>query len=214
MEQPQQQQQQQPHPLPLHQLRAGSNNYNLTTGGGPSTAPPLINFDANMMSYNGVLHHGQSSDPRHSNYFPQQPPQPYLPPPPAPPAVGSWSTGLCGAHGEYWNCLVTHFCPWYTFGQIAEIVDQGTTSCCAASLLYLGVQCWFGCCFTPMVSYVYRARIRRKFNIPPGRCCGDFCLHFWCECFALRQVINANNIIDYGFFLLIRAISSQIVCMR
>jgi Cys-rich protein (TIGR01571 family) len=161
----QQQQQQQPHPLPL-QLR-GSINY--LTGGPPAAAPP-INFDTNM-SY-GVHHHGQSTNTpqqpvglgNHYNYFPQQ----------------------------YPNCLITHFCPWYTFGQIAEIVDEGTTSCCAASLLYLGVQCWLGCCFTPMVSYVYRSKIRRKFNIPPGRCCGDFCLHFWCECFALRQVMPDN----------------------
>lgn len=183
--------------LPLPLQLPGSKNYLLT--GGPPAAPPT-NFNANT-SY-GVHHHlGQSSTPHHVvsenhyNYFPQQPRQ--LPPPP--PAVGQWSTGLCGAHGEYWNCLVTHFCPWITFGQIAEIVDQGTTSCCAASLLYLGVQCCLGCCFTPMVSYVYRARIRHKFNIPPGRCCGDFCLHFWCECFALRQV---NVTIHYSFFLL------------
>ena len=120
----------------------------------------------------------------HYNNFPQQPRQ--LPPPP----VGRWSTGLCGAYGEYWNCLVTHFCPWYTFGQIAEIVDEGTTSCCNAALLYLAVQFCLGCCFTPMVTTVYRARIRHKFNIPPGRCCGDLCLHFWCQCFALRQVMS------------------------
>lgn len=174
--------QQQPLPLPLQY--PGYNNY--LTGGPP--APP-IHFDANT-SFGVHPHHGQSSTPHqvvlgnHYNNFPQQLRQ--LPPPPD----GRWSTGLFGAHGEYWNCLVTHLFPCITFGQIAEIVDEGTTPCCHASLSCLAVHICLGYCFTPMVTYVYRAKIRHKFNIPPGRCCGDFCIHFWCQCFALRQVMS------------------------
>ncbi|KAK9903823.1 hypothetical protein M0R45_000930 [Rubus argutus] len=46
-----------------------------------------------------------------------------------PPPQGQWSTGLL-------DCLFTCFCPCITFGQIAEIVDRGTTSCVVAGMIY------------------------------------------------------------------------------
>lgn len=36
-----------------------------------------------------------------------------------------WSTGLCHCCDDPANCLVTAFCPCITFGQIAELVNQG-----------------------------------------------------------------------------------------
>ncbi|XP_038985307.1 uncharacterized protein LOC120103770 isoform X4 [Phoenix dactylifera] len=38
-----------------------------------------------------------------------------------------WSTGLCDCTTDCWSCCMTCFCPCITFGQIAEIVDQGAT---------------------------------------------------------------------------------------
>ncbi|KAI8538846.1 hypothetical protein RHMOL_Rhmol09G0135100 [Rhododendron molle] len=71
--------------------------------------------------------------------------QPYQPPPPpseAPPydghpvpgipvparsSPGPWSTDLFGCFEDVPNCCITFCCPCITFGQIAEIVDKGTT---------------------------------------------------------------------------------------
>ena len=36
-----------------------------------------------------------------------------------------WSTGLCHCCDDPANCIVTTFCPCITFGQIAELVNQG-----------------------------------------------------------------------------------------
>ncbi|KAH7858925.1 hypothetical protein Vadar_029435 [Vaccinium darrowii] len=82
------------------------------------------------------------SQPQH--YHP--PPQQYHPPPSAPPygsqpATGipvytgpsstsmAWSTGLFGCFEDIPNCIITGCCPCVTFGQIAEIIDKGSTCC-------------------------------------------------------------------------------------
>ncbi|KAK2994777.1 hypothetical protein RJ640_001683 [Escallonia rubra] len=71
-------------------------------------------------------------------------PPPTAPPPPAPygsqPVMGTpigfsapaqvpsqWSTGLCDCASDCSNCCITCWCPCITFGQIAEIVDKGST---------------------------------------------------------------------------------------
>ncbi|KAK3002393.1 hypothetical protein RJ639_020873 [Escallonia herrerae] len=38
-----------------------------------------------------------------------------------------WSTGLCDCSSDCSNCCITCWCPCITFGQIAEIVDKGST---------------------------------------------------------------------------------------
>ncbi|KAJ0726952.1 putative PLAC8 motif-containing protein [Helianthus annuus] len=42
-------------------------------------------------------------------------------------APSQWSTGLCDCCKDCSNCCLTCWCPFITFGQIAEIVDKGTT---------------------------------------------------------------------------------------
>uniref|UniRef100_A0A7N0UAR5 Uncharacterized protein n=1 Tax=Kalanchoe fedtschenkoi TaxID=63787 RepID=A0A7N0UAR5_KALFE len=52
------------------------------------------------------------------------------PPPAAPyhPQVETpWSTGLCDCCQDASNCCITCWCPCITFGQISEIVDQGSS---------------------------------------------------------------------------------------
>nr|GEV09565.1 PLAC8 motif-containing protein [Tanacetum cinerariifolium] len=49
---------------------------------------------------------------------------------------GKWSTGLCDCGDDVSNCCITCWCPCITFGQIAEIVDRGTTSCGVHGALY------------------------------------------------------------------------------
>ncbi|CAL9215036.1 unnamed protein product [Arabidopsis halleri] len=45
-----------------------------------------------------------------------------------PHAQGEWSTGLCDSSSDCKNCCITFWCPCITVGQIAEIVDRGSTS--------------------------------------------------------------------------------------
>ncbi|KAL3501925.1 hypothetical protein ACH5RR_036374, partial [Cinchona calisaya] len=40
---------------------------------------------------------------------------------------GTWSTGLCDCFSDVPNCCLTFWCPCITFGQLAEIVDKGST---------------------------------------------------------------------------------------
>ncbi|KAJ8646671.1 hypothetical protein MRB53_008419 [Persea americana] len=47
--------------------------------------------------------------------------------PPSGAIPGQWSSGLCDCCNDPSNCLLTCCCPCVTFGQIAEIIDRGTT---------------------------------------------------------------------------------------
>ncbi|XP_022856320.1 cell number regulator 2-like, partial [Olea europaea var. sylvestris] len=87
-------------------------------------------------------------------------------------------------------CLITEFagcitcwCPCITFGQIAEIVDKGSTSCGVGGVLYTlialtGCACLYSC--------FYRSKMRRQYMLPETPC-ADCCVHFCCECCALCQ---------------------------
>ncbi|KAJ0981349.1 hypothetical protein J5N97_009604 [Dioscorea zingiberensis] len=99
-------------------------------------------------------------------------------------ADGRWSTGLCDCCDDVSNCCITCFCPCITFGQIAEIVDQGSTSCLASGALYTllmiatGCQCIFSC--------LYRSKLRKQYSLPESPCC-DCLVNCCCEQCALCQ---------------------------
>ncbi|MCD7446572.1 Protein CADMIUM RESISTANCE 2 [Datura stramonium] len=97
---------------------------------------------------------------------------------------GTWSTGLCDCFSDVSNCCITCWCPCITFGQIAEIVDKGTTSCGASGALYFLLEVLTGCgC---IYSCFYRTKMRKQYMLPESPC-GDCLLHFCCECCALCQ---------------------------
>ncbi|KAK4371808.1 hypothetical protein RND71_007192 [Anisodus tanguticus] len=97
---------------------------------------------------------------------------------------GTWSTGLCDCFSDVSNCCITCWCPCITFGQIAEIVDNGTASCGASGALYFLIEALTGCgC---IYSCFYRTKMRKQYMLPESPC-GDCCLHFFCECCALCQ---------------------------
>ncbi|KAG2651852.1 cell number regulator 2-like [Panicum virgatum] len=98
--------------------------------------------------------------------------------------VAAWSTGLCNCFDDCGNCCVTCLCPCITFGQIAEIIDRGSTSCGTSGALYTlvmlltGCQCVFSC--------FYRAKMRAQYGLRESPC-ADCLVHCCCECCALCQ---------------------------
>ncbi|PIN23056.1 hypothetical protein CDL12_04225 [Handroanthus impetiginosus] len=97
---------------------------------------------------------------------------------------GPWSTGLCDCFSDVPNCCMTCWCPCITFGQIAEIVDRGSTSCGASGALYAliafitGAACIYSC--------FYRSKMRKQYMLPETPS-ADCLVHCCCECCALCQ---------------------------
>ncbi|XP_021680953.2 protein PLANT CADMIUM RESISTANCE 2-like [Hevea brasiliensis] len=117
-------------------------------------------------------------------------PQPYAPYVPTtmpmrpPRAAGKWSTGLCHCCDDPANCVITCFCPCITFGQIAEIVNKGSSSCAGSGAKYglllglTGFACLYSC--------FYRSKLRGQYDLEEAPCV-DCLVHFCCETCALCQ---------------------------
>ncbi|KAM5553228.1 cell number regulator 7-like [Rosa sericea] len=94
-----------------------------------------------------------------------------------------WMGGLCNCGADATTCCITCFLPCITFGQIAETVDEGRTSCFAQSIVYgllMTVQCHW------LYSCMYRDKLRKKFGLAEEPCC-DCLVNFCCEPCALCQ---------------------------
>ncbi|CAM8883861.1 unnamed protein product [Rhodiola kirilowii] len=120
------------------------------------------------------------------------PADPYYPPPAtgvpvslvAPRVETPWSTGLCDCGQDVPNCCITFWCPCITFGQISEIIDEGTSSCGTNGALYGLIMYFTGCAC--LLSCYYRSKMRRQYMLKDNAC-GDLCIHFCCESCALCQ---------------------------
>ncbi|GLJ49697.1 hypothetical protein SUGI_1054720 [Cryptomeria japonica] len=99
------------------------------------------------------------------------PPPPPPPPHPYPLRPTEWSSGLCACCHDPSNCFLTCWCPCITFGQIAEIVDEGSPTCALSGGIY---------------SCLYRNKMRAKYNLS-GSPCTDCLVHFICDECALCQ---------------------------
>ncbi|KAG2708356.1 hypothetical protein I3760_05G188000 [Carya illinoinensis] len=97
---------------------------------------------------------------------------------------GPWSSGLCDCFMDKKTCCVTFWCPCITFGQIAEIVDKGSTSCGANGALYALICCVI--CCPSLYSCFYRSKMRQQYLLRE-RPCGDCLVHCFCEQCALCQ---------------------------
>ncbi|KAA3466042.1 protein PLANT CADMIUM RESISTANCE 2-like [Gossypium australe] len=95
-----------------------------------------------------------------------------------------WSSGLCDCFSDWRNCCITCWCPCVTFGQIAEIVDKGSSSCGLNGALYTLIACVTGCacCY----SCFYRCKMRQQYMLKKHPC-GDCLVHCCCEYCALCQ---------------------------
>ncbi|KAK9277648.1 hypothetical protein L1049_007194 [Liquidambar formosana] len=95
-----------------------------------------------------------------------------------------WSSGLCGCFSDWRNCCITLWCPCITFGQIAEIVDKGSSSCGVNGALYTLIACVIGC--PCLYSCFYRSKMRQQYMLKAHPCC-DCLVHCCCESCALCQ---------------------------
>ncbi|XP_078441181.1 protein PLANT CADMIUM RESISTANCE 2-like [Wolffia australiana] len=113
---------------------------------------------------------------------------------------GKWTTGLCDCGDDVGNCCITCWCPCITFGQIAEIVDRGSTSCGASGAIYALVAVVTGCAC--IYSCFYRKRLRLQYDLPE-KPCADCCVHCFCElcslCQAYRELKNRGFNLDIGW---------------
>ncbi|KAL6292273.1 hypothetical protein ACE6H2_000415 [Prunus campanulata] len=94
-----------------------------------------------------------------------------------------WSHDLCNCGENMCTCCITWCLPCITFGQIAEIVDEGRNSCLCHGIVYgllMTIQCQW------VYSCTFRKRLRQKFGLPEEPC-GDCCVHYCCEPCALCQ---------------------------
>ncbi|XP_052204344.1 protein PLANT CADMIUM RESISTANCE 2-like isoform X2 [Diospyros lotus] len=96
----------------------------------------------------------------------------------------AWSSGLFGCFDDVGNCCLTCWCPCITFGQIAEIVDKGATTCVTAGAIYALIYLVLGCgC---IYSCFYRSKLRNQYMLTESPC-ADCLVHCCCETCALCQ---------------------------
>ncbi|XP_030530899.2 protein PLANT CADMIUM RESISTANCE 6-like [Rhodamnia argentea] len=101
-----------------------------------------------------------------------------------------WRTGLFDCMDDPMNTAITFFFPCLTFGQVAEITDNGTTSCAMGALMYgligafIGMPCIYSC--------MYRSKLRNKFGLVESPA-PDWIVHCLCEPCALCQEYRELN---------------------
>ncbi|KAI3735820.1 hypothetical protein L6452_15340 [Arctium lappa] len=95
-----------------------------------------------------------------------------------------WRTGLFDCAEDPENALITACFPCITFGQIAEIIDNGQTSCATSGLIYGLIAAFIGC--PCIMSCGYRTKIRNRYGLieTPAP---DWAMHCFCEWCALCQ---------------------------
>jgi Cys-rich protein (TIGR01571 family) len=137
----------------------------------PATGIPMSGGGTGGGGPNAYYHQHQAP-PTAAAFAMQAPPQ------------AAWSTGLCDCFDDCGNCCVTCLCPCITFGQVAEIIDRGSTSCGASGALYALVMLLTGC--QCVYSCFYRAKMRAQYGLQE-KPCADCCIHWCCEPCALCQ---------------------------
>ncbi|KAJ8755924.1 hypothetical protein K2173_024469 [Erythroxylum novogranatense] len=95
-----------------------------------------------------------------------------------------WTTGLFDCQEDRRNAIITAFFPCVTFGQIAEVLSEGNTSCRSGCLIYFSMMLasysqW-------IMSTEYRTKLRKKHDLEEGPCT-DVASHIFCPCCSLCQ---------------------------
>ncbi|ESQ30604.1 hypothetical protein EUTSA_v10011755mg [Eutrema salsugineum] len=179
-----------------------NNNYNPVFHAQPAPEPPAPVYEKHMVKTEqrypnnggmvnqptGVPNMGRPAQPTYINTTGHQPYVVQMPPP----VINNqnWTSGLFDCMNDGENAIITCFFPFVTFGQIAEVTDEGATSCGTAGMLYGLICCLFGipCVYT----CTYRAKLRNKFGLPDAPA-PDWITHCFCEYCALCQEYRELN---------------------
>ncbi|KAF2298765.1 hypothetical protein GH714_026868 [Hevea brasiliensis] len=92
-----------------------------------------------------------------------------------------WRTGLFDCMEDPMNAVTTACFPCITFGQVAEIIDNGHTSCGTSGLLYGLIAAFIG--LPCIMSCSYRTKLRAKYGLVESPA-PDWVTHFFCEWLA------------------------------
>ncbi|KAF8407833.1 hypothetical protein HHK36_006969 [Tetracentron sinense] len=110
----------------------------------PPPPPPQVNDIPQHFSQAGYYSTDQPVQfpPVDAQTYPPMPRPPYKPPvqpisATGIPIPGGWTTGLFDCMDDPTNALTTAFFPCLTFGQVAEIVEDGHTSKCLGIYIYI-----------------------------------------------------------------------------
>ncbi|OMP06793.1 hypothetical protein COLO4_07891 [Corchorus olitorius] len=98
--------------------------------------------------------------------------------------TGSWTTGLFDCMDDPTNALITALFPCVTFGQIADVMDNGHTTCATSGIIYAVAPC--------LVSRPYRTKLRRRFGLVEAPA-ADWIVHTIFEPCALCQEFRELN---------------------
>ncbi|KAK1552963.1 hypothetical protein Q3G72_026416 [Acer saccharum] len=100
-------------------------------------------------------------------------------------ALAPWTTGLFDCMDDPTNALVTATFPCVTFGQIADVLDNGHTTCATSGIIYAVAPC--------LVSRPYRKKLRQRFGLVEAPS-SDWIVHSIFEpcalCQAYRELAN------------------------
>ncbi|XP_034697789.1 protein PLANT CADMIUM RESISTANCE 7-like [Vitis riparia] len=100
-------------------------------------------------------------------------------------ATGYWSTGLFDCMDDPNIALTTAIFPCVTFGQIADVLDNGHTTCATSGIIYALAAC--------LLSWPYRGKLRQRFGLmeAPAPDCMVHCLFEPCAlCQEYRELKN------------------------
>ncbi|XP_030447401.1 cell number regulator 1-like [Syzygium oleosum] len=89
-----------------------------------------------------------------------------------------WTTGLFDCMQDSSNAFITALFPCITFGQIADVLDNGHTTCIISGIIYAFSHC--------ILSRPYRAKLRWRFRLPEIPT-SDYIVHSLFEPCALCQ---------------------------
>ncbi|XP_068658033.1 protein PLANT CADMIUM RESISTANCE 7-like [Aristolochia californica] len=168
----------------------------------PSTPPPQYGFSHPPANYgpNNYLHNAGTDptlvspvvlpQPTVANGIPTHTPAMSISTPVQQMAGGAvagtmpWTTGLFDCMEDPTNALATAFFPCVTFGQIAEILDNGNSTCATSGIIYAVTPC--------MLSRGYRRKLRRAFGLVEAPA-PDWLTHSLFEWCALCQEYRELN---------------------
>ncbi|XP_011009998.1 PREDICTED: activating signal cointegrator 1 complex subunit 2 homolog isoform X2 [Populus euphratica] len=105
----------------------------------------------------------------------------------------AWTTGIFDCMDDPTNALITALFPCVTFGQVAEIVDNGQTTCGTNGMIYGMVA--FCIAMPCIVSCGYRSKLRAKYGLieDPAPDWLTHCLFEWCAlCQEYRELNNRD----------------------